>query len=85
MVACIFIGNFTPHMLCDILHVSILLSFYLSVMPSLPPATLSEHRLVCFFCGSPPCYKRERERRKKRKEGKKEGNEKERKKGRKEN
>jgi hypothetical protein len=31
--------------------------FYLSAMPSLPPATLSEHKLVCFFSGPPPCYR----------------------------
>jgi hypothetical protein len=30
--------------------------FHLSAMPSLPLATLSEHRLVCYFSGPPPCY-----------------------------
>jgi hypothetical protein len=30
--------------------------FYLFAMPSFPPTTLSEHRLVCFFFGPPPCY-----------------------------
>jgi hypothetical protein len=30
--------------------------FYLSAMSSLLPATLSEHKLVCFFSGLPPCY-----------------------------
>jgi hypothetical protein len=30
--------------------------FYLSAMPSLHPATLSEHKLVCFFSGPPSCY-----------------------------
>jgi hypothetical protein len=28
----------------------------LSAMPSLPPATLSEHKLVCFSSGPPSCY-----------------------------
>jgi hypothetical protein len=30
--------------------------FYLSAMPSLPPATLPEHRSVCFSSGPPSCY-----------------------------
>jgi hypothetical protein len=30
--------------------------FYLSAMPSLPPATLSELRPVCFSSDPPPCY-----------------------------
>jgi hypothetical protein len=31
-------------------------TFYLSAMPSFPPATLSEHKLVCFFSGPLSCY-----------------------------
>jgi hypothetical protein len=29
---------------------------FISAMPSLPPASLSEHKLVCFFSGPSPCY-----------------------------
>jgi hypothetical protein len=30
--------------------------FYLSALPSLPPVSLSEHRLSGFFSGPPLCY-----------------------------
>jgi hypothetical protein len=57
MVACDFIGYFIPQCYVTFFMFQFF-KFYLSAMPSPPPATLSKHTLVCFFSGPSPCYRK---------------------------